>query len=70
VVLGGRSAGGCPQAVFGWGPIFRTNSPPAVSSAWVNQDRAKGWPLSVADWMYMFRGELFRAMMVKVRPLW
>ena len=66
---GGRSSGRCPQAGFGFGPIFSTNSPPAASSAWLNQDRVRGLPLSVADWTYMFCAELSSAMIVKVRPL-
>ena len=39
----------CPQAGFGFGPIFKTSSPPAASSAWLNQDRANGLPLRLAD---------------------
>src|SRR5271157_69655 len=69
-ISGGRSSLRCPQAVFGLSPIFKINSPPATSSAWVNQDRVRGLPLRVADWTYMFCGELFSAMMVKFRPRW
>lgn len=43
------------QPLFGCADIFTTSNPPFMISLCFNQKRFKGFPLSIADWMY---GEL------------
>src|ERR1035437_11162165 len=50
-ILGGRSSGAEPKALFGVGPIVSTSLPPAMISSCEIQLRVMGLPLRVADWM-------------------
>lgn len=67
--LPGRSVGAAPQLRLGAGPICNSSVPPATIWSWVSQVRVNSLPFSVADWMYMFCGELSRATTVNLPPL-
>src|SRR5690606_39981581 len=68
-IEGGAASGALPHAVFGFGPISSTSRAPFSISSWLNQGLFQGRPFSVADWMYLFSGELFSATISKTSPL-
>ena len=50
-------------------PLIRTiNFPPPEISECLSQARAKGFPLSVADCIYLFVAELFADSIVNIFP--
>ena len=68
-IEGGASEGAVPHSRFGCGPIVKVKTAPFRISFQLNHGLSHGFPFNVADWIYIFSGELWRATITSVWPL-